>query len=122
MQCDLQLFLQRFHIGDSWFATRGSMPGFESVYFKSANNNSVTLLNTASPQSFPGACTPQRSQQHPGEQEHISQLAPTHCARSFSCYGDNWSQLGELIAQAVLPCWSHLGVTGLWPRGGSVWH
>lgn len=60
------------------------MPGFEWFYFKSANKNLVTLLNTASPQSFLGARTPQRSQQHPGEQEHISQPAPTCRARSSS--------------------------------------
>lgn len=29
MRCDLQLFPQRFQIGDSCFATGGSMPGFE---------------------------------------------------------------------------------------------
>lgn len=132
-RCDLQLFPQHFQIGDSWFATRGSLPGFESFYFKSANKNLVTLLNTALPRSFPGARTPQRSRQHPGEQENISQPAPTCCARSSSrltpctagtrsfvdpSYRDNWSQLGELMAQTALPTWREDFVQGR----GSVGH
>lgn len=140
MQCDLQLFPQRFQIGDSWFAASGSTPAFEWFYFKSAINNSVTSLSVASPQSVLGARTPQRSRRHPGEQRHVlpasshppcQELFTTWVlgpctAGSWSCvdpsHKGNWSQLGELMAQAVLPSWSHPGVRGVWPRRGSIRH
>lgn len=138
MRCDLQLFPQCFQSGDSWFATRGSTPAFESFHFKSANNNSATIVKYSIASKLPRSPHPaeepavsRRAGAHPPKQlppampgapHDLPPARPAHGPVDPSCR-DNWPQLGLLVAQAVLPSWSHPGARGLCPQGrGSAGH